>query len=249
MKVSIITPTFNSINYIEETYNSILSQKGVHWEWLITDDCSTDGTWEFFLDVAKRDKRVKIIRNEVNSGAAVSRNIAISRANNKYIAFIDSDDLWENNKLEKQLSYMIEKKLAFSFTAFKMVDDNGKNINKIVDGHLLKPLSYNDMLLKKATLGCSTVILDKSKLPDLYMPLIRTGQDYALWLKLLKTGILAYPIKEPLTRYRIVPNSISRNKFKKACRQWFIYRKIENLNFFHSIFCFSYYAWRAVFRK
>ena len=105
------------------------------------------------------------------------------------------------------------------------------------------------MLKKKATLGCSTVMLRRNAFDDITMPLLRTGQDYATWLKLLKTGQNAYPLIDVLTQYRILPNSISRNKVKKAKRQWQIYREVEKLSLYKSAVSFCFYAWRAVFRK
>ena len=138
----------------------------------------------------------------------------------------------------------------FSFTAYELIDVNGKKLNKVIDlqGDNVH-FSYRDMLLKRATLGCSTVMLKKTSFDDIAMPLIRTGQDYALWLKLLKQGERAYLINEVLMQYKIMPNSISRNKKKKAMRQWQIYRDIESLSFLLSVKYFISYAWRAVFRK
>jgi len=165
------------------------------------------------------------------------------------LAFIDSDDLWLPSKLENQLSFMVGNDVDFSFTAYELINEDGLKFGKIVDSHLNSPVYYEDMLRKKATLGCSTVMLRKSAFNDLSMPLIRTGQDYALWLKLLKAGGGAHVLNSVLTQYRILPDSISRNKFKKAKRQWEIYRKIENLGLLKSLECFFFYAWRAVFRK
>ncbi|WP_338564491.1 hypothetical protein [Erwinia sp. E_sp_W01_6] len=139
--------------------------------------------------------------------------------------------------------------INFSFTSYQLITLDGHPLNKIVDKNQIAPLSYHDMLKKKATLGCSTVMLRRSAFTDLSMPLIRTGQDYGLWLKLLRNGAIAYPLNKVLTKYRIVPNSISRNKFKKAKRQWEIYRSIEGLSIAYSAYCFMFYAWRATFRK
>ncbi|PTO96264.1 glycosyl transferase family 2 [Vibrio sp. 10N.286.48.B8] len=247
--VSIITPTYNAIEFIEDTYNSILNQSHTEWEWLVTDDCSHDGTYELLLKLSGKDNRVKVFRNEKNSGAAVSRNNSISHIRGEYFAFIDSDDLWSTTKLEKQLSFMISNNVEFTFTAFEMIDESGLSLNKTVDTHLNKALDYHDMLKKKATLGCSTVMLKSCLFKDLRMPLIRTGQDYAFWLSILKLGYSVYPINDVLTSYRIVKNSISRNKINKAQRQWQIYRSHENLNLVNSLYCFSFYAYRAVFRK
>jgi len=246
--ISIITATFNSINEIEATYNSINQQGFNDWEWLITDDCSGDNTYEVLKAIAVKDSRVKIFKNTINSGAAVSRNNSISHANGNFVAFIDSDDLWLPNKLEKQLVFMGDN-IDFSFTAYDLVDEKGDALNQTVDANQSGTFSYEDMLKKKATLGCSTVMLRRCAFKDINMPLLRTGQDYATWLKLLKTGVNAHLFNEVLTRYRIMPNSISRNKFKKAIRQWQIYRQTEKLNFFDSFVNFGFYAWRAVFRK
>lgn len=248
-KLSIITPSYNSSDLIGCTYSAINSQSFNDFEWLITDDCSSDSTLSVLQNLASDDERIKIYRNEVNSGAAVSRNNSISYASGDFIAFIDSDDLWLPEKLEKQVRFMEDNNIDFSFTAYELIDEGGKSTGQKVDTHLTGPVSYEDMLRKKATLGCSTVMLRRSAFEDISMPLIRTGQDYGLWLKLLKTGAKAYPMPEVLTQYRILPNSISRNKVKKAKRQWQIYREIEKLPLLKSIECFCFYAWRAVFRK
>lgn len=249
MLISIITPTYNSSEQIRETYLSIRNQSYSNWEWLVTDDCSTDNTYDILKEISDNDYRVRIFQNEVNSGAAHSRNNSISQSRGDYLAFIDSDDLWLTSKLETQLSFMVDNNINFSFTCYELISESGESYGKVVDSHLSGPVCYDDMLRKKATLGCSTVMLKVDSFNDLNMPLIRTGQDYALWLKLLKEDSFAYPLSKVLTRYRIMPNSISRNKIKKARRQWQIYREIEKLSLFISIECFIYYAYRAVFRK
>ncbi|MGK0270219.1 MAG: teichuronic acid biosynthesis glycosyltransferase TuaG [Cocleimonas sp.] len=243
MLVSIITPSFNSEKIIKETYNHVLNQSYNCWEWIVTDDGSSDKTLDILKSLAKGDHRISVFQNNKNSGAAVSRNNSITKAKGDFIAFIDSDDLWLPDKLEKQITFMLKYDIDFSFTAYELINENGDSIGKKVDTHLTGPVSYGDMLRKKAALGCSTVMLRCSAFDDISMPLIRTGQDYGLWLKLLKTGALAYPIPEVLTQYRILPNSISRNKFKKSKRQWQIYREIEKLPIFKSIECFCFDAW------
>jgi teichuronic acid biosynthesis glycosyltransferase TuaG len=247
--VSIITPTFNSASHIKETYNSILNQTYTNWEWLITDDCSTDGTFELLESFANFEPRIKIHKNQTNSGAAISRNNSINSARGDFIAFIDSDDLWHCEKLEKQIEFMEKNKIDFSFTAYEIINVESMPIGRYVDSNQHSPVTYEDMLKKKATLGCSTVILRKARFKDIEMPLLRTGQDYALWLKLLKEGVNAHPLSDILMMYRILPNSISRNKFRKSLRQWQIYREIERLSLSKSLYCFFFYGWRAVFRK
>ena len=246
--VSIITPTYNSSKYIKETIESVLEQTYTQWELVITDDCSSDNTANIVKHFQSTDSRIKFYQLEKNSGAAVARNNSIKNSKGVFLAFLDSDDLWYETKLQSQLKFM-GSEIHFSFTAYQYIDKSSVIKNKTVDSSNSGDFSYTDMLKKKATLGCSTVILRKEKFDDLMMPNIRTGQDYAFWLKLLKTGSKAYIYNSILTKYRITPDSISSNKFKKATRQFYIYRKIEGINFFNSIYYFLHYAFRAVFRR
>lgn len=246
--ISIVTATYNSKDDIIQTYESIKNQTTSDWEWLVTDDCSLDETYAKLNEISSYDKRVKIFKNAMNSGAAVARNNSIMHATGDFIAFLDSDDIWVSNKLELQLKFM-GSEIDFSFTSYELIDQYGRPSNKIVDNHKKISFNYEDMLRKKATLGCSTVILRRCAFDELSMPLIRTGQDYATWLKLLKTGKNAYKLNKVLTHYRIRPDSISRNKIKKAMRQWEIYRNIEQLSLKKSLVCFYLYAWRAIFRR
>lgn len=247
--VSIVTATYNSSKEVTATYESILSQSLSNWEWIVTDDCSTDGTLEVLQELFQNDNRIKILENSENSGAAVSRNKSLKYVKGDFIAFIDSDDIWLPDKLEKQVKFMEENTIDFSFTAYELIDEQGAKLDIRVDTHLTGFVTYEDMLRKKATLGCSTVMLRRNAFKDVFMPLLRTGQDYATWLKLLKTGKNAFPLTNVLTQYRILPNSISRNKIKKAKRQWEIYTQIEKLSLCKSLEYFFFYAWRAVFRK
>ncbi|MCE7566317.1 glycosyltransferase [Aliivibrio fischeri] len=246
--VSIITPMFNCSSTIIDTYQSILEQSYSDWEWLITDDCSSDNSVAILKEISKFDERVKISVNSSNLGAAHSRNNSIARAKGDFIAFLDSDDLWLPKKLEKQILFM-GNNIDFSFTSYEMINESGLKLGLNVDITNGSVFTYEDMLRKKATLGCSTVMLRKAAFDDLTMPLLRTGQDFALWLKLLKSNKKAYKLNECLMLYRVMPNSISRNKIKKALRQWEIYRKLERLSLFKTIICFCYYTKNALFRS
>jgi glycosyltransferase involved in cell wall biosynthesis len=246
--VSIITATYNSDPYILETYQSIRNQSHHLWEWLVTDDCSNDSTREILTKIRETDHRVKMFKTTENSGAAVARNISLANASGEFIAFIDSDDLWEIDKLDLQLTFM-SSHVDFSFTPYRVFFEKIDRDVGVVDHNEIQSVDYYDMLQKAATLGCSTVILRASAFSMIEMPLLRTGQDYALWLKLLKIVPAAHKLNTPLTRYRIRKNSISRNKFKKAMRQWQIYRQLESLPLSHSMYCFLIYAFRAVFRR
>jgi teichuronic acid biosynthesis glycosyltransferase TuaG len=250
IKISIITPTFNSSTYIKETIYSVISQSYTDWELLIIDDCSSDDTVEIVESFTLSDERIRLIKNQQNKGASFSRNVGIAKSHGDYLAFLDSDDLWEKDKLQTQITFMRDHKIAFCFTGYLIVDSSGKSSGKTVDSSQKGSFSYNDMLAKKATLGCSTVMLKKSSFKGLLqMPDLRTGQDYAFWLKILRcTNQNAYILPLVLTQYRITPNSISRNKFNKAKRQWFIYNKIENLGSLRAAYYFCFYVVRAIFR-
>lgn len=248
MKISIITPCYNSRKTINKTYDSISKQDYSNWEWLVTDDNSTDSSMDILRDLSKHDSRIKIFHNEINLGAGASRNISLANATGKYIAFIDSDDLWKPNKLSRQIEFMQENKIAFCFTPFEIINESGMLTEKIIDLNAPKEIDYFGMLCKKATFGCSTVMIDVAQVPSLRMSTLKTGQDYATWLSILKHGTKAHLLKECLTSYRIVEGSLSRNKFKKAMRQWEIYRCVEGLPILKSMFCFCSYAYRAVFR-
>ena len=243
--VSIITPTYNSMSYIQDTYESIKSQQYEHWEWLITDDCSADDTWEYLQNIAKDDDRIKIFQNKTNSGAANSRNNSISHAKGEFIAFLDSDDIWLPEKLAQHIAFMNKNSIDLSFTSYFLIDEKGAPLNRIVDANCRGEYSYQDMLKKKATMGCCTVIVRASAFNDLSMPLVWAGQDYALWLKLLKTGTKAVIFNNPLSQYRIVSNSLSRNKYKKALRIWQVYRETEQLNIVKASYVFCHYAVKA----
>lgn len=246
--VSVILPTFNSERFVIKTLESVLSQSWGNLEVIAVDDASTDLTPNILNDFAVKDSRLAVTILPSNCGAAVTRNTALRIARGRYIAFLDADDLWDPNKLTDQLLFLRTTKSAFTFTPYRLIDIDGNPINKIIDLTSPDVVNYQDMLRKRATLGCSTVLIDQTITGPLQMPLIRTGQDYALWLSILKRGITASRYPEPLTSYRIVPGSISRNKFRKARRQWEIYRDIEKLNLLDSANCFLHYAWRAISR-
>lgn len=247
--ISIITASYNSKSFIRSTYYSIASQSYTEWEWLVTDDCSCDESLDILKELQVNDSRIKVLQNLTNLGAAAARNKSLSHARGRFIAFIDADDLWEPDKLRKQTNFMLETGIAISFTSYKIINEKGHNKHLSID--LLAPstISYEELLVKKATFGCSTVMINKALIGNFSMPDLRTGQDYATWLSILKKGFSAHLLREPLTSYRIVKGSISRNKINKAIQQWRIYRDVEGLSLFYSLHCFINYAYRAIFRS
>ena len=230
------------------SYQSLASQNHSNWEWLVTDDCSSDGTISILNDIAADDARVIVFRSTSNIGAGAARNISLENATGRFLAFLDADDLWSSTKLNSQLDFMLYFDICFSFTAFTVINEKGEHSAKIIDLQAPGTIGYVDLLAKKATFGCSTVMIDLLQVPIFSMSTLRRGQDYVTWLSILKTGTTAHLLREPLTYYRITRGSLSRNKFKKALAQWMIYRHVENLPLITSIFFFCSYGYRSVFR-
>jgi glycosyltransferase involved in cell wall biosynthesis len=245
MLVSIITPTYNSELFIKETFASISSQTYTNWEWIVVDDSSSDDTYTILEHFKLLDDRIKLFRNETNMGAAVSRNKAIEMASGRFIAFLDSDDLWSNNKLEKQISFMDKNKIVFSYSAYSIIDEAGMNTDKIIN----PPDKLNYLtLLKENQIGCLTVIYDQQVLGKCYMPLIRKRQDYGLWLSVLKKIPYAYKAPGVLAVYRIRKESVSSSKINLIQFNYRLFREFENLSFFKSVYYLSWNVLRKLFK-
>ncbi|WKV08014.1 glycosyltransferase family 2 protein [Thermoanaerobacterium sp. CMT5567-10] len=246
MNVSIIIPVYNAEKFIAETIKSVLHQTYTNWEMILVDDYSSDDSQKIINCFAQKDNRIKYIRLEKNCGAAVARNTGLEIAKGRYIAFLDSDDLWEPNKLEKQIKFMEENKIGFSFTSYRLIDEEGNDLNKIVT--VPNKVNYNN-LLKNTIIGCLTVMIDKNIIGDFRMPLVRAGQDTATWLSILRRGFEAYGINEPLAKYRKVSGSISSNKIKALKRSWNIYKNIEKLPLPKLCYVYSCYVINAIKKR
>jgi glycosyltransferase involved in cell wall biosynthesis len=244
-QISIITPSFNSENFIADTIESVIAQQFQDWEMLIVDDCSTDNSLEISKRYAERNERITAVQLSENSGAAVARNTAITKARGRYISFLDSDDLWLPHKLKTQIEFMTKNKAAFCFSAYHYIDKNGRIFGQCA---VPRQITYRQ-LLKNPIIGCLTAIYDTQKLGIIEMPLIRKRQDFGLWLRLLKKTQYAYGIQEPLASYRVHQNSMSANKFSAVSYTWSLYRRIEKLPLPASIYCFSHYIVRAFLKR
>jgi len=244
MKVSIITPTYNSENFIIITINSIISQTFTNWELLITDDCSTDSTWGIINDFAKKDTRIKVFQLKKNSGAGIARNNSIERASGRFVAFCDSDDIWIPEKLEKQIKYLQENDLPFTFSSYQKINEFGEKGGIVTVPSIL---SYNN-LLKTCPIGCLTAIYDTKKIGKVYMPEIRKRQDYGLWLKIFKIIDSTKSMNEVLGYYRERKNSVSSNKFKAAKYHYKVLREVALAPRIKAWYYFLNYAF-AGFRK
>lgn len=241
--VSVITPAYNCAEFLGKTIESVISQTYTNWEMIIVDDCSTDNT----ADVVKNysDSRIKYFCLEKNSGAAIARTEAMKIANGEYMAFLDSDDLWFPKKLEKQLDFMNKNGYAFSCTEYEQIDENGICNGKIIK--TVKKTDYNRLLLD-CPVGNSTVMYNVDKMGKFEVPNIRKRNDDALWLLMLKKERYIYGMPEVLAQYRIRPNSISSNKFKLIQYHWILYRNIEHLSIFRSVFHICWWIFLKVFR-
>jgi teichuronic acid biosynthesis glycosyltransferase TuaG len=244
--VSIITPSYNCSKFIGQTLTSVFTQTYDEWELIIVDDCSTDNSLDVIYQIAGNNQKVKIIALKENVGAAEARNIALRQAQGRYIAFLDSDDIWCPNKLEHQLSFMISNNYSFSFTAYALMNADGKLLNKAIAAP--KKIEYN-RYLRNTIIGCLTVIIDKQNVGSFEMPNIKSSHDMALWLQILKRGFCAYGLNEVLANYRIVNTSNTANKKKAALDVWQVYRKTEKLSVLYSTVCFIGYAFNAIKKR
>ncbi|MFB2642109.1 glycosyltransferase family 2 protein [Shewanella bicestrii] len=235
--VSIIMPAYNSALTIVSSIKSIQQQSHTDWELLITDDRSTDNTVELVKQLADVDPRISIEINSVNSGAGFSRNRSINRSTGKYIAFLDTDDIWLPNKLSTQVAYMEQTGSLFSYTAYQKFSDAG------LRGVIMPPTRVtHNQLLKGCVIGCLTAMYNAEVLGRQTMPLIRKRQDMGLWLKLLKLCGEAHGIQEVLALYR-TDTGMSQNKLNAASYQWRLYRDVVGLNLCQ---CLWYFGWYAV---
>lgn len=244
--VSIITPSYKSKRFILDTINSLVAQTEIDFEVLIVDDASPDNSADFIESILPDDRFI-LIRLSENVGAAEARNIALRNAKGRYIAFLDSDDTWYPMKLEKQLAFMNEKDVAFSFTSYEVVDECGKIVkSKISVPDVINRGEY----LGNTIIGCLTVIIDRNKIKnELQMPNLRSSHDMALWADVLEDVHKAYGLNEVLASYRLVGTSNTANKFKAAKEVWYVYRKYLKLNVFLSFFYFFKYSINALIKR
>ena len=239
--VSVITPSYNSLTFIRETIESVQAQSYPHWEMIIVDDQSKDDSVHVIQRYAEQDPRIKLIPLTQNVGAADARNVAIKQAKGDYIAFLDSDDVWLPTKLAEQIAFMQKDHIAFSFTSYSLINEEGKHMDIVVKAPKIVDYKY---LIGNTTIGCLTVMLDRRQIKDIEMPIIQP-EDTALWLLLLRQGYQAHGLQKVLANYRIVSNSVSRNKVKAAYRYWKLIRNQEKVSLIKAHFYFSKYAYHA----
>ena len=244
-ELSIIVAAYNSEKYIKYCVNSIINQSYKNWECIIIDDSSTDNTNKLIYLLVKNDKRFIIKRNEVNIGPGNSRNIGIKLARGRFITFIDSDDIWSENKLKDHINFIKNNNFKISHANYGYIDDNGKKLNKefIVSK---KPVGFKN-LLKRTEMSCLTTIYDSSQIGKFYMSNDRRRQDFYLWLSILKKGHYSIGFQKTQSYYRLHSNQKPKKINFILDHFLFLKNKIK-IDFFSSIFYTLYYVWGALKR-
>lgn len=230
--VSIITPAYNCQEFIEQTLISVRNQTYQNWEHIIVDDGSTDATMAIVESYAKMDGRIHVITLQQNGGVAKARNVGIDNARGEYIAFLDSDDQWKEDKLEKHMQFIKENNLKFSYTEYEVIDEVGNYIKTIVPAR--NKVNYQQLLYTNV-IACCTVIVESRIMKEEKMPEIK-HEDYAAWLNILhNNNIEAVCLQKALSVYRKVRNSVSANKWKTIDWNWNIYYNNQKLGFWKSL--------------
>ena len=241
--VSVVSPYFKKKIFIKKTIDSILNQTYSNFELIIIYDDTDQDDYKYIKKISKVDKRIKVIKNSKNLGAGESRNIGINYSKGKYIAFIDSDDLWHKRKLEKQLTFMIDGAHDISHCTYEIINKKDEVIGKRIARNFL---NYNS-LLKSCDIGLSTVVLKKKLLNNnLKFPKLKTKEDFVLWLKLLKKNNTIMGLNESLVYWRKLENSLSSSLFQKLFDGFRVYNKYMNYNYLKSLYllsclCFNFF--------
>lgn len=247
--VSIIVPVYNAQPYIEQTIKMVRNQTFQDWELILVEDCSKDDTKKVIMQTLAKlqDERIRVIYKEQNEGAAKARNTGLDQAKGRYIAFLDADDIWLEQKLQKEITFMQEKEAGFVFTSYEYGDEMGKPTGKIVK--VPDVITYRQAL-QRTIIFTTTVLLDTEKIPKnlIEMPNV-PSEDSATWWKIMRNDNLAYGLNEVLAIYRRPKKSLSSNKGTAIKRIWNLYRNVEKLSLAYSAYCFIGWAIRATLRR
>jgi glycosyltransferase involved in cell wall biosynthesis len=235
-KVSIITPVYNSASFLKATLESVLIQTYRDWELITVDDCSTDKSLDILREFESKDSRIKILRLNKNQGQINARNKALNLASGRYIAFLDSDDIWRKEKLEKQINFLKRNDATIVHSFYDYIDETGQGLDKIIKAPY--EIQYKQ-LLNTNYLGCLTVIYDVLKAGKQSMPYVGKRDDWACWLHILRQGHSAFCIPEVLASYRVRNNSLSSNKIKTIQYNWGILRNDQGLSILKASYHFS----------
>lgn len=245
--VSVITPAYNASQHLPETIQSVQQQTFTDWEMIIVDDCSSDNTFEVACNCAKDDPRIKVLRHEKNAGVSAARNTALDFASGDYIAFLDSDDLWLPQKLEKQLTFMQENHYVLTYTAYQQFNTETKELGRSIKAP--KKMTHN-AIYGNTAIGCLTVMVDRKTVGPFHMPPISHTEDQCTWQEILRRGYdAAYGLQENLALYREGNASLTRSKLGAIKKQWKTYREFHQFSIIKSGFYFINYAINAVWKR
>lgn len=244
--VSVIMPAYNSSDYIKYAVDSVLLQTYGNLELIIYDDASKDNTLLIALESAERDSRIKIIKGKINSGVAIARNNAIKAANGRFLAFLDSDDIWKPEKLETQIKYINETNCDLCYASYDFIDSKGNPLKK--KSAVIKEEADYKSLLRDNFIGLLTVLIDRAKTGEIEFSANR-HEDLILWLYLTKKDCKLKGLNQPLAFYRVSGSSLSGNKLKAAKWRWDIYRKNEKLNILLSLWYMTIYIIKAIYKR
>lgn len=247
--ISIVVPVYNAANYIETTIEMVRKQTFSDWELLLVDDGSKDKSCEVIERLLERqpDERIRLIKKGRNEGAAKARNTGLEAAKGRYIAFLDADDVWFSEKLEKEFDFLERENAGFVFTAYEFGNEEAVGTGKIVQ--VPDRLTYRQAL-SRTVIFTTTVLLDTEKIPKelVRMPEVKS-EDSATWWQILRAGYEARGLNEVLAVYRRPATSLSSNKLEAIKRIWYLYRKVEKLSLWTSLVCFVGWAYRATVRR
>lgn len=243
--VSIITPAYNAAATIRMTIRSVQTQSFEDWEMLIADDGSEDDTAAVVEQAAASDERLVLIRCPANRGSGPARNAALVRAGGRYVAFLDSDDLWLPEKLARQIAFMGAKACALSYTAFRRISADGARTGRLIQ--VPEQLTH-DTLLKNTAIATLTAMVDTDRTGPLRMAEARRD-DYILWLSLLRRGFTAHGLQEDLARYRVAGGSLSSRPGRSAAWTWRVYREAEGLDPLRASWYMAHYGARALLKR
>ncbi len=234
-------PSYNSEVFIRQTIESVKKQTYENWELIIVDDASTDHSRSIIREYLMADSRIKLITLQENVGPGEARNMAIQAAKGHYIAFLNSDDLWATNKLEKQLEFMEAHNLAFSYTDYQFIDEGNQAYEPVIE--MPNQLTYQDLLRNTTTIGTSTVMIDLYQVGKIRLTNNRNiPEDFALWLAVLKRGFKAKRLNKVHGYLRKSNYILEKNNYRTATKIWSLYREVEKLSVVESAFCLVNYA-------
>ena len=242
--ISVVMPAYNAAKYIESAIKSVIEQNYCNWELIVVNDASSDNTVNIVKKFMETDSRIKLHSNESNKGVAESRNLGVKMSSGEWVAFLDSDDLWEQNKLQRQLEIACKEKADFVFTGSAFINEYGDRYKNIF--HIPTKVNFKQ-LLKQNVISCSSVMIRKGILNNFKMEELGMHEDFAVWLQVLREVDYAYGVDDPLLIYRITTKSKSGNKFKAAVMTYKVYRYV-GLNLVSSIFYWCIYVFRSVLK-